>query len=79
MRADETASSNEEMQPTERGLLVGAPADDVRCRPAIFTESRSAADLRCSADQGPGAGSEEVVRTRRLIGACVGRRRGRLR
>ena len=40
---------NKEMQLTERGLLAGAPAVGDRCRPAIFTESRSAADLRCSA------------------------------
>jgi hypothetical protein len=41
---------NEEMQLTERGLLIGAPAVDDRCRPAIVIKSRSAADLRCSAD-----------------------------
>jgi hypothetical protein len=44
-------SANKDMQLTERGLLVGAPADDDRCRPAIFIESRSAADLRCSTTQ----------------------------
>jgi hypothetical protein len=38
------------MQLTERGLLVGAPAADDRCRPAIVMEARSAADLRCWAD-----------------------------
>jgi hypothetical protein len=50
-----TAPANEEMQLTERGRLVGAPAADDRCRPAIFIESRSAADLRCSTSLRDGA------------------------
>jgi hypothetical protein len=59
------ALPNEEMQLTDRGFLVGAPAADDRRRPAIFIESRSAADLRCSPCLGRGS-----VR-RRALGIIV--------
>src|SRR5947208_4518836 len=65
MRASLAGPSNKEMQLTERGLRAGAPAADGRCRPAIFTESRSAADLRCSPCLGRGS-----VR-RRALGIIV--------
>jgi hypothetical protein len=38
----------------EAGCLVGAPAAETAARPAIFIESRFAADLRCSASAGTG-------------------------
>ena len=51
-RSISVALPNKEMQLTKRGFLVGAPARFVRRRPAIFIESRFAADLRCWADGG---------------------------
>ena len=59
---------NDEMQPTERGFLVGAPAGFVRRRPAIFIESRSAADLRCSTD------ASGIIGARASMMAIVDRR-----
>ena len=50
-------ASNEEMQLTRPGWLVGVPAAIVRGPAGNLIESGLAADLRCSTDRGESIGA----------------------